>query len=132
MSWLAVPALRRCPRLVKSSNLTSSFLDMFVCSYGVREKNKCSSFFLTFAALMVIHFWLSRREESFLWNGYSPLSGGNGTLTKTPSREWSGMCSKEPKMLCDEQRMGFGAAPYRQDFVEFMILKKMGQNSIYF
>ena len=35
-------------------------------------------------------------------------------------------------MLCNEQRMGFGAAPYRQDFVEFMILKKMGQNTIFF
>ena len=29
-------------------------------------------------------------------------------------------------MLCSEHRMEFGAAPYRQDFFGFMILKKMG------
>ena len=29
-------------------------------------------------------------------------------------------------MLCSKHRMEFGAAPYKQDFFGFMILKKMG------
>lgn len=36
-------------------------------------------------------------------------------------------------MLCSEHRMEFGAAPYRQDFFGFMILKRWahGSNTIF-
>lgn len=96
------------------------------------KRTNALPFFLPLLLLWLFTFGCPEENKVFCGMVFPPLSGGNGTLTKTPSREWSGMCSKEPKMLCDEQWMGFGAAPYRQDFVEFMILKKMGQNSIYF
>lgn len=63
MCWLVVPALQWCPRLVKSRNLTSSYLKYVHVQLWSLENNTYCFFFLTFAAMMVIRFWLFRREQ---------------------------------------------------------------------